>query len=77
MAIFCRVTPTRLPPETGIWFEPNAGQVKGRATWTVRAPLFLTSTRVVYPLPPERKYDRGVKGLASFRPDGGEVFAAR
>ena len=42
MPVFGRVTATRLGPDAGVWFEPNAGQAKGRTEFVgAQADTFL------------------------------------
>jgi len=58
-----RVTTTRLAPEASTWFEPNAGQVKGRTEFVGRtrgAYLYMTGHEVVYAMAPA-KIERGAE----------------
>jgi uncharacterized protein (TIGR03437 family) len=52
-----RVETARLAPTASVWFEPNAGQVKGRTEFVGRtrgAFLYMTGREVVYAMAPAR-----------------------
>ena len=58
-----RLESTRLAPSVSVWFEPNAGQVKGRTEFVGRtrgAFLYMTGREVVYALAPA-KIEPGAK----------------
>jgi len=63
LTIFGRVTTTRPVPEASVWFEPNAGQVKGRTEFVGRTRgtyLYMTGREVVYAMAPA-KVEHGAK----------------
>jgi hypothetical protein len=52
-----RLESTRLEPSASVWFEANAGQVKGRTEFVGRtrgAFLYMTGREVVYAMPPAK-----------------------
>src|SRR6187399_2447292 len=52
-----RLESTRLAPSASVWFEPNAGQVKGRTEFVGRtrgAFLYMTGREVVYAMAPAK-----------------------